>query len=186
MSYHGSRIEHQACWLSTTVATRRHCSCIVPSCLSVLGRTEMWLSDPVTAWNMGVSRLKSLHHTTAACLPCTIPSHNGLLSFVASLFEITSSFKIKVSLPSTQNLKLCMTRLPCCLPTLPLPHWLELKLSPPKEHCAEQPPDETWKTNTGNICKYRESEEAVKIKSTSFSILLFIFLISFIPSVSDY
>ena len=42
-----------------------------------------------------------------------------------------------------------------------------------RSHCAEQRPDETWKTNIGNMCKYGKSEEAINIKSTSF---LFYFL----------
>ena len=146
----GAALSIKRRWLWTTVAKQRHCGGIVPSCLSVLDRTEMWLQDPVTAWNMGVSSLKSLYHTTTVCLSCVILSHNGLLSFIASLCKIASSFKIKVSLPSTLNLKIDMKRLPCCLPTLPLPHVLELSLSPPKEPLC-------WTTTRWNLeNKYRK------------------------------
>lgn len=122
---------------------------------------------------MGVSSLKSLYHTTTVCLPCVILSHNGLLSFVASLFETASSFKIKVSLPSTLNLKIYIKHLPCCLPPYPYHICWNSSSRLQRSHCAEQQPDETWKTNIGNMCKYRKSEEAIKIKSTSF---LFYFL----------
>lgn len=38
----------------------------------------------------------------------------------------------------------------------------------------------------GKQCKYRESEEAIKDQNHIFSLLLCMFLISFIPSMSNY